>query len=91
MYHILLYDIKKEMYQESEGNERCVKLERDVLVELFTRQTAMIISAKRVETRDGTRKFTFNYRDILTNTHEEKKKERKKLALKFSWKHLTGS
>lgn len=50
MYHILLYDIKKEMYQESEGNERCVKLERDVLVELFTRQTAMIISAKRVET-----------------------------------------
>lgn len=51
MYHILLYDIKKEMYQESEGNERCVKLERDVLVELFTRQTAMIISAKRVETR----------------------------------------
>lgn len=32
--------------------------------------------------RDGTRKFTFNYRDILTNTHEEKKKkERKKLAL----------
>lgn len=42
--------------------------------------------------RDGTKKFTFNYRDILTNTHEEKKKRKKEARFEqFSWKHLTGS
>lgn len=39
--------------------------------------------------------FSFNYRDILTDTHAEKKEEEEEVSLALNgfraWKHLTGS